>query len=198
MKVEIISEFGYLESLLGLGLSHGLTSEFSFIDFYPHPGQEEFPETLFTRLEKIALRLSQKDSGHNKFLESIYLWLDITAPLFWWKQFDTYRTGVSKQSESTMHTLGKRPLTQEDFDSYLEPRVLGYLNFLVEKGDFISLNSHLPQSFRQRRIVSLNYKTLRNMISQRASHKLYEWTLFVETILSQANHPEFLPHGEMR
>jgi len=95
MKVKILDERGYDWALLGLSLSF-----------------EQDPADM----PRVAQKLAFRGDGHNKFLESIVLWLDITAPRYWWQQFDTYRAGVSKQSASTMHTMTRRALTQEDFE----------------------------------------------------------------------------------
>ena len=79
MKVEILKEAGYDEALLGLSLSYGTTIE---------------------RAEEVAKKIASKNGGHNKFLESIIMWIDVTAPRYWWSQMDTYRM-MTKQSQST-------------------------------------------------------------------------------------------------
>ena len=83
MNVTVLNEAGYQEALLGLSLSY---------------------EQSLDKMPAVAERLAQRDNGHNKFLESIVVWLDVIAPRYWWQEFDTYRIGVSKQSSSTMHT----------------------------------------------------------------------------------------------
>lgn len=169
MEVKVIKEAGYDEALLGLSLSYN--SEPS---------------------ERVARNLISRDGGHNKFAESIQVWLDVTAPRYWWQQMDTYRVGVTKQSESTMHTLMMHRLEQSDFQGGCDLRILEILNKWRDAGSFSVLKAHLPESFLQRRIVSVNYKTLRNICKQRASHKLPEWQLFIEELMDQLDHPEFL------
>jgi hypothetical protein len=172
MQVEVLKEEGLREALVGLSLSYNQSIE---------------------RMDKIAHRLARKDGGHNKFLESICVWLDVSASLAFWGQFDTYRIGVTKQSESTMHTLGKRALVPSDFARFISTRELNALNrdigFAASKGEAKYL---LPQSFIQRRVVCTNYKTLRNIYQQRHQHKLVEWQEFCVDILLGLKKGEWL------
>jgi hypothetical protein len=171
MKVGILDECGYKFALLGLSLSY-----------------EQDPENMV----KVAQQLAFRGDGHNKFLESIDLWLDITAPRYWWQQFDTYRAGVTKQSQSTMHTMTRRALTQEDFEYPIPEEFLIRLNNLIAAKDWEGTKRLLPESFLQRRVVKLNYMVLQRMIRQRKTHKLGEWRIFIALILEQVKHPEFL------
>ena len=181
MKVKIISESGYKEALLGMGLSFGSTSPFEINDI---------SEGMWRRLHATAELLAKQDGGHNKFLESIQVWIDIDAPRYWWSQFDTYRVGITKQSESTMHTILKKELTQDDFEGRIHPDVLETVNGCIRAKDFIGAKKNLPEAFLQRRIVCLNYKTLRNIILQRKNHKLKdEWRFFIDSILNQLKYP---------
>ncbi len=171
MQVTVLDEYGYELALLGLSLSY-----------------KQDPK----RMPEVARRLALKGGGHNKFLESIMLWLDITAPRYWWQQFDTYRVGVTKQSESTMHTMTKRPLTQEDFEHPIPAETLAYLNQLITEKNWKQVKWLLPESFLQRRIVCLSYMALQRMIRQRATHKLEEWRAFIDQVLEQVAYPDFL------
>jgi len=171
MEVRILEEHGLQNALLGLSLSYN--------------GDPE-------KMMKVALGLAHQQGGHNKFLESIMLWLDITAPRYWWQQFDTYRVGVTKQSESTMHTMTQRLLTQEDFEHPILESYLDYLNRLIEQKDWMLVKIGLPEAFKQRRIVAMNYKALQWMILQRKNHRLPEWQEMIGVILGQVEHPEFL------
>lgn len=174
MQVKVLDERGYEFALLGLSLSY-----------------KQDPE----KMPKVASRLAFKGDGHNKFLESIVLWLDITAPRYFWQQFDTYRVGVTKQSESTMHTMTKRPLEQRDFEHSIPTEILAHLNQLIAKKATKQVKWLLPESFLQRRIVCLNYMALQRMLRQRATHKLEEWHTFIDQILAQVAHPELLKKG---
>ncbi len=171
MNVEILKEAGYEEAMLGLSLSH----------LQP---VEDMPA--------IAYRLAYKDAGHNKFLESIVVWLDIAAPRYWWQQFDTYRVGITKQSESTMHTLMNRKLKRSDFEYPIHLDTLRRLNELIEGGYFEMLKSDLPEGFLQRRIVCTNYKVLRHIVLQRKDHRLPEWQFFISEIRRQVGYYNWL------
>jgi hypothetical protein len=169
MNIKVMNEAGYDEALVGLSLSYNSK---------PSP--------------IVAFSLSKKEGGHNKFLETMQVWLDIDAPRYWWAQMDTYRVGITKQSESTMHTLMMHELRQSDFQGGIDLRILDILNKWRDIGSFTQLKAHLPESFLQRRIVCVNYKTLRNICKQRATHRLAEWQLFIGCLLDQLEHPEFL------
>jgi hypothetical protein len=171
VQVRILEEHGYDSAMLGLSLSHNQDPK---------------------RMPDVAQRLAFKGDAHNKFLESLAVWLDIDAPRYWWQQFDTYRAGVTKQSESTMHTLTKQTLSQEDFEHPLPAGMLAHLNDLIQRGDWEQVKWLLPESFLQRRVVCLNYMVLQRMIRQREAHRLEEWHFFSDQILAQVRHPQFL------
>ena len=107
---------------------------------------------------------------------------------------DTYKVSTVAQSESTMHTLMKKPVTKYCFESRHVPDY--YVNFLEDlrqDGDFDKLNACLPQSWLQRRIWTGNYAVLKNIILQRDNHKLPEWKFFLDAIFPALGHPELLP-----
>ena len=174
MKISIIEEHGYESALLGLSLSRN------------RPVSD---------MVVVSERLCNKDGGHNKFLESIVVWLDITASRYFFAQFSTYRVGISTQSESTMYSLMNRELTNDDFEYPIPGDILKRLNFYIEKKEFIKLKNLLPEGFLQRRIICLNYKCLRNIICQRRNHKLMEWKYFCEQVVGQLQHPELIVKG---
>jgi hypothetical protein len=178
MQARVIEEHGYDAALLGLSLS-----------YHQDP----------SRMAQVASRLCFKGNGHNKFLETIVLWLDVRAPRYFWQQFDTYRVGISKQSESTMHTMTRRPLEQGDFEHCIPAEHLAHLNARIALADSEGAKRDLPESFLQRRIVCLNYMTLQRIVRQRATHRLPEWQVFIEQVLTQVAHPELLkeaPHHD--
>lgn len=170
MKVSIISEYGISEALLGLGLSYGITSD---VDSFMHLSDEQRK-----LLDKRATKLAGKGDGHDKFLRMLVVNLDITGPLYWWNQFDTYKVGTTAQSESKMHTLLKNPLTQASFEGGIHHQLLKHLENLRKDREFDELLRHLPMSFLQRRIVHTNYAALHNIFNQRHCHKLWEWRYF--------------------
>ena len=171
MRVRILEEHGYEPALVGLSLSYGRDP---------------------AKMDRVARRLCFLGDGHNKFLETIVAWLDVRAARYFWQQFDTYRVGVSKQSESTMHTMTARDLEQGDFAHPIPEAHLSHLNRLIAAGDWESVKRDLPESFEQRRIVCINYMTLQRIIRQRETHRLAEWREFIDAVLTQAAHPEFL------
>lgn len=152
----------------------------------------------------LARRLIAAGSDHRKFLRQIFVSVDITAPLYWWKEFDTYKVATVANSCSTMHKIHSRDLTLNDF-SYehllssngknggpldtLE-RVISDINYwrgrYVETKDeryWWQMIQLLPTSYNQRRTVTLNYETLRNIYGSRRNHKLDEWSIgFMEWI----------------
>lgn len=190
MRVEVLWEYGSGPALFGLGLSYGLTSGYDFYNF-------EWRKLFYRRLERVSQRCAKRGNGEEKFLRMIQIWADITAPRFWWAEFDTYKVGTVALSESTMHTLGKRQLTPEDFETPIEPGYLDTLNSALRSDNAIDFNKGmLPEGFLQRRIVNLNYAVLANMIRQRRKHKLPQWRQFLTEMRAGLVNPELLPEIE--
>lgn len=140
--------------------------------------------------KQLMMKLVKAGTDHSKFMRMIYVTADINAPLYWWKEFDTYRMGVEKNSCSTMHTLHKRDLTLNDFsiertcERYLPTveRLIADINdarrMYLETGDtdfWESMVQMLPSSFMQKRTVCMSYQAIRNMYHARKHHKLKEW-----------------------
>ena len=182
IEVKLLNESGYEQALMGMATSYK-DPLLSLEDWWT-------PE-VFAKAKKRAPKLAHMDGGHNKFLEHIELWIWVRAPRGWWQEADTYRL-ASKQSESTMHTITKRHLTQEDFSEPLPEDFLAHLNGLIDNKDWRLLKQHLPEGFMQARVWKMSYKTLRNVIQQRASHRLPEWPIFCNEIWAQVEHPGLL------
>jgi len=174
MKTTVLHEAGYDEAMLGLSLS------------YNQP---------VSKMPAVARGLIEKGGSHGKFLESMIVWLDVTAPRFWWSQLDTYRH-VTKQSQSSMNTLTKRKLTQDDFDATIPVGILSVINSYIGLGQLIHAKDILPESFLQRRIVCTSYKTLANMYSQRITHKLPQWQEFLGAVVEGIEYPEFVRNND--
>ena len=147
----------------------------------------------------LAVRLCRAGSDHRKFIRQILVSMDITAPLYWWKEFDTYKVGTVANSTSTMHKIHAKPFTLEDFSTdHMTPasleqfeRFLGYLEQVrlryldtKDKAYWYDLIQLLPSSYNQMRTVSLNYEVLANLYYARRSHKLDEWHTLCDTILA--------------
>ena len=153
---------------------------------------------------ELAQRLIRGGTEHRKFLRQIMVSADITASLYWWKEFDTYKVGTTANSTSTMHKLSSTPITMDCFElseyakddnyflnfiSHLEELRKQYLES-KDKNIWKALIQELPESWLQTRTVTLNYENIRNMYFQRRNHKLTEWSnSFVEWVDS-------LPYSE--
>ena len=158
------------------------------------------------KMPSVARKLADMDGGHNKFLESLIVWLDVRAPRYWWQEADTFRLST-KQSESTMHTLTEE-LLAIDIDNSVEVNAFLELNFephacsletlqaiytAAQNKDLIGIKKRLPEGFLQARLWCMSYKTLRNIILQRRTHRLPHWKSFIRQTLEQVDHPELLP-----
>ena len=141
----------------------------------------------------LAMRLCKAGSDHRKFMRQIFVSLDITAPLYWWKEFDTYKVATVANSTSTMHKIHSKPFDESDFSTdqlteearvafaniidYLEKLRLLY-NETQDKNYWYSMIQMLPSGFNQMRTCTLNYETIRNIYHARKNHKLAEWHVF--------------------
>lgn len=138
----------------------------------------------------LAKRLCKAGSDHRKFMRMIFVSVDITAPLYWWKEFDTYKVATVANSCSTMHKIHSKEFTREDFSfdklsdeslklmdgliDYMESLRKSYLE-TKDKQTWYNLIQLLPSSYNQMRTVTLNYENLRGMYFSRLGHKLDEW-----------------------
>ena len=131
-------------------------------------------------------KLIKAGTEHRKFLRQIFVSVDITAPLYWWKEFDTYKVGTIANSTSTMHKLASTPITMDCFEygemiyqgtiAELEMNRLKYLE-TKDKKEWKKLIVNLPESWLQKRTVTMNYENLLTMVKQRKNHKLSEWSV---------------------
>lgn len=150
-------------------------------------------------------RLRDAGTDHRKFMRMITVYIDITAPLYWWKEFDTYKVGTVANSCSTMHKIQAKEFTLDDFShEHLEPEMITVLNAVIfalntarevynsykNKIDWWQMIQLLPSSYNQKRTVMLNYEVLANMYKSRKNHKLDEWHDFCDWI-------ESLPYSEL-
>lgn len=183
-------------------------------------------DTIFTADGKWCLgendkalmeKLIKGGAPHRKFLRQIFVSMDITAPLYWWKEFDTYKVGTTANSCSTMHKLHEKPFIEDDFShehliewteetetgsvtynamEWLD-RTIAQLNYArmlylnTKNKDYWWLMIQLlPTSYNQKRTVTMTYENLLNILEYRRGHKLDEWRVFCEMITS-------LPCGEL-
>lgn len=159
----------------------------------------------------LMTRLRNAGTDHRKFMRMITVYLDITAPLYWWKEFDTYKVGTVANSCSTMHKIGEKKFEMSDFSTeHLLPASYKCLGFTVktlnefrdiwqnydesddlEKKDYWwQMIQLLPTSYNQKRTVMLNYEVLANIYKSRRNHKLNEW-------LEMCNWIKTLPYSEL-
>ena len=158
----------------------------------------------------LMTRLRNAGADHRKFMRMITVYVDIIAPLYWWKEFDTYKVGTVANSCSTMHKIHEKEFTLEDFSTeHLYPEVreafentiIKYLNEARKTYNFLSdtpskkdawwqMIQLLPSSYNQKRTVMLNYEVLANIYKSRRNHKLDEWHTFCDWI-------EELPYSEL-
>ena len=188
----------------------------------PYNGTVTDTETFFEMGDNdldLMTRLRNAGTDHRKFMRMVTVYLDITAPLYWWKEFDTYKVGTVANSCSTMHKIHSKRFEREDFSiEHLEncaypkkgPNLNGETHWMVCMDNIISsLNvarelflstgdkkywwqmiQLLPSSYNQKRTVMLNYEVLANIYKSRKNHKLDEWHTFCEWI-------ETLPYSKL-
>ncbi len=149
-------------------------------------------------------RLVGAGSDHRKFIRQIFVSVDITAPLYWWKEFDTYKVGTVANSTSTMHKIHAKSFEREDFScDKMSPKALACLDSVIacleearvafvetkDKAHWHDMIQLLPSSYNQMRTVTLNYENLINIYNARHAHKLDEWHVLCDWIMS-------LPYAE--
>ena len=148
----------------------------------------------------LAVRLARAGSDHRKFLRQIFVSVDITAPLYWWKEFDTYKVGTVANSTSTMHRIHTKPFSREDFScdrmdegglamldaviAYMETERLKFLADKENRQPWHNIIQILPTSYNQMRTVTMNYENLTNIYYARRNHKLAEWHTLCDWILT--------------
>lgn len=153
-------------------------------------------DTVFNRLGendlKLLLQLCKAGADHRKVLRQMLISFDVVAPLYWWKEFDTYKVGTVSNSCSTMHKLTSRKLTRDDFsfedmhnNESIVNEVINNLNARIDdykitnnKSLWRTIIQLLPCAYNQRRTITCNYEVILNIYQQRKHHKLKEWLDF--------------------
>ena len=145
----------------------------------------------------LATRLAKAGSDHRKFLRQIMVSMDITAPLYWWKDFDTYKVGTVANSTSTMHKIQAKEFTRDDFSmERMTGDALNMMDAVIacleaerkvfnetkDKAAWHNMIQLLPSSFNQMRTVTMNYEVLINIYYARRHHKLAEWHVLCDAI----------------
>lgn len=148
---------------------------------------------------RLAKKLCRAGSDHRKFIRMIFVSVDVTAPLYWWKEYDTYKVGTVANSCSTMHKIHSKPFVLDDFShdhmtddalthfedfiAYMEQVRLKYAE-TKDKAYWYDMIRLLPAGYNQMRTCTLNYETLMNIYNARKNHKLDEWHVFCRRIES--------------
>ena len=154
---------------------------------------------------ELMMKLRNAGTDHRKFMRMLTVYVDITAPLYWWKEFDTYKVGTVANSCSTMHKIHSRDLTLDDFSHehlfgiWLDSLEITIRTINVARKEYITAKDKrywdqmiqlLPTSYNQLRTVMLNYEVLANIYKSRRNHRLEEWHEFCAWI-------EGLPYSEI-
>jgi hypothetical protein len=205
IKFENTEVYGWEAAIRGMRnpMNSWDKSDSTFLPVYAPPS-EYVPEIGENDI-KLMQKLVKAGADHSKFLRMINVTLDITAPLYWWKEFDTYKVGTVTNSCSTMHKITAKEFVLDDF-SHEHLNDLGKNNLILQIDSLNAFRHYylghkdkdiwwqmiqlLPSSYNQRRTVMLNYQVLKNMYHSRNNHKLDEWRKFCEWI-------ESLPYSEL-
>ena len=193
IKLERTSVMNFENALRGA--RNPLSSWAKSDSFYGENGEFVIGESDLS----LAHRLAVSGSDHRKYLRQVFVSVDITAPIYWWKEFDTYKVGTTANSTSTMHRIHSKEFSRDDFstDHMTEGALVALdnmISFLEEsrvrftetkdKKYWYDIIQLLPSSYNQMRTVTLNYENLINMYYARRSHKLDEWHILCDWIRS--------------
>lgn len=191
LKVERISVMN-LENAMR-GARNPLNSWARSDSYYDENGQYILGENDFG----LAKRLARAGSDHRKYLRQIFISVDVTAPMYWWKEYDTYKVATVANSTSTMHKIHSKEFSRDDFSlDKLDEDSLAFFDTIIAKLEELRLKyvetkdkqywydiiQLLPSSYNQMRTCSLNYETLINIYYARKGHKLDEWHTFCDFI----------------
>ena len=194
IKIEEVEIFGWRAAIRGMRNSYESWDKSDTVINYA-----EGKGTVGDEDGKLMRKLSSAGSSHAKFRRMIHVQFDLTAPLYFWKEFDTYKVGTVANSCSTMHTIADREFSREDFSvEHLYSDELLFFDEIIErlnaarqfyldhdkknKSDWWQMIQLLPSSYNQKRTIDLNYEVLASMYKDRRHHKLDEWQDFCDWI----------------
>lgn len=199
IKCEILNIYGFMESI------HGMRNPMNSWDrmdsqMYKDSEWEEEPTFLPGDNDLTLMKnLFKAGTEHRKYLRMMNVYMDITAPLYWWKEFDTYKVGTVANSCSTMHKIHAKEFTVDDFShEHLQAPMLEILKHTIHglndaRDAYLSSKDKLmwwqmiqllPSSYNQTRTVMMNYEVVARIIEQRKNHKLDEWNDFIDVLSS--------------
>jgi hypothetical protein len=175
LKIKKIEESGYRTAMLALSKNKKQSVE---------------------NMPALALKLRNKAGSHSKFLRFMQVSFEIECPLHWDLEFQTYKIGTNCSSSSAMHTLIKELTHGNSIDDMFEKPIkdskIRELRNYAFDNDIVSLKQDIPGSFMYSLVWQSNYAVLRNIISDRTGHRLPHWKVFIDEILKQVDHPEYL------
>ena len=197
------------------GITRAVYSARNAFNSWNNSDSDQSTETLGNNDLSLGIRLCNAGTDHRKFMRMISVYADITAPLYWWKEYDTYKVGTVANSCSTMHKIAAKEFELSDFSiehivcvsdfKYIvdilncwrsryiqcddDPKILTHLD-MTKKEIWWQMIQFLPSSYNQKRTVMLNYEVLANIYKSRKNHKLDEWREFCHWI-------ESLPYSEL-
>lgn len=202
IKFENIAVYGWEEAIRGMRnpmnsweKSDSIVGREVYIPYYqnnPYIIYDRYGKEVYIGDADLDLmkRLRNAGTDHRKFMRMIVVYTDITAPLYWWKEFDTYKVGTVANSCSTMHKIAAKEFTLDDFShEHLAHQTKEVLRIVIDdlndnrslylktknKGDWWQMIQMLPSSYNQKRTVMMNYEVLANVYKSRKAHKLDEW-----------------------
>lgn len=203
IKVENIDTWGFEHAIRGMRnpLNSWGRSDSLFEDYVPDYAMDTARTYPCVKIGANDLKLMRQlyvgGQPHRKYLRQIFAVMDITAPLYWWKEFDTYKVGTTANSCSTMHKIAAKEFTLSDFSTehLVGKSVAALKNVLdvmnLEREHYLATKDKdcwwqmiqlLPSSYNQRRTVSMTYENVMNMLDYREGHKLDEWREFCEIL----------------
>lgn len=204
IKVENIEVWGFKHAIRGMRNPMNSWDKSDSVNCHEYGEDCDFCERNYSKCAKYYIgendldlmqRLFNAGTEHRKYLRQIFVSMDVVAPLYWWKEFDTYKVGTVANSCSTMHKIAAKEFTVDDF-SYEHLFSLGTLRMVIDdlndnRAMYLSTKNKdywwqmiqlLPSSYNQRRTVTMNYENVFSIIKQRSGHKLDEWNEFVKIL----------------
>lgn len=210
MTIENLEVYGFGPAIRGMRNSFASWDNSDSVPYYKYTEANdpntESSNNLYTDYHvgpedmKLMKKLYKAGGSERKFMRMIQVWVDISAPLTWWKQFDTYKVGTTALSTSTMHSITDRPFTIYDFHTGYSDQLKNTVDFLNDRREAYNkakeerngidrdfawreIIDNLPESYIQKRTVNMNYEVIAHMINDRKNHKLHEWHEFCEYML---------------
>lgn len=217
IKIEDVDVFGFRKAIKGMrnAMNSWDKSDSYFqmqCSFYAGCEETEYCNYIGEKDMELAKRLIKAGSSDRKFMRMIHVQADVIAPLYWWKEYDTYKVGTTANSCSTMHTIHKKELTLEDFSlnhltsadgttemlhiiDFINDQIKSYNReneAMFKKNYWWNIIQTLPSSFNQMRTIDIDYETLFSIYHQRKNHKLDEWVTFCKWIENLPYMKDFL------